>query len=149
MENEKYDLEKSIFWYQTVVDSFPEDETVKLAKNKVKMLKDLVASLDKPEEIDTVKVDSLGQQTGDSALTDSVMTPGVETESTTPDSAAQKEEKIDKEKTDPASEKEKALEEKEKEHKAAMENEARDDPIKNKGTVKKHEKDLPVKNIEK
>lgn len=34
MENKKYDLDSSLFWYKTVIDSFSMDESVQLAREK-------------------------------------------------------------------------------------------------------------------
>jgi len=149
MENEKFDLENSILWYQTVVDSFPDDETAKLAKDKVKMLNELAASLDKPEEEPAPKNPDVESDSLQTAIPDSLVVPPVENQPTTSDSTENKVEKVEAEKVNPDTKNNKELEEELKKRKAAMENEAMDDPIKNKGTVKKNEKDLPVKNIEK
>ena len=144
MENEKYDLEKSIYWYQTVVDSFPDNETAKLAKDKVKMLNELVVTPEEPTEEPLVEIRS---DTLKTVTTDSIVQPIIENETLQPDSIDQNE--IKEEKTNSDIEREKELEEELIKHKEAMENEAMNDPKRIKGNKKKDEKDLPVKNIEK
>jgi tetratricopeptide (TPR) repeat protein len=50
MENIKYDVDSTYFWYKTVVDSFPDSDIKNLAGEKVTLFKDLVKNTEKEEK---------------------------------------------------------------------------------------------------
>lgn len=58
MENKKYDLDSSLYWYKTVIDSFPGDEVVAMAKEKYNLLHQLVVDQETPPDSLAVTADN-------------------------------------------------------------------------------------------
>ena len=69
MENNKYDLDESILWYKTVIDSFPQDESVDIAKVKYKLLQKVVTMLNQAS--DTSKVENVSDSLNITNIPDS------------------------------------------------------------------------------
>ncbi|MBN2279552.1 MAG: tetratricopeptide repeat protein [Candidatus Marinimicrobia bacterium] len=127
MENEKYDLQNSIRWYQVVADSFPNEEAAVLAKEKLQILNALATSLQKPPEEKPAK-DEVLPATVPSDTISAIGTPAE-----LPDSTNQQ----------------KAIENIPDSIQIEKVKEAGNDAVQNKGNSEENEKTMPVKNIKK
>ena len=74
MENTKYDLDKSINWYKVVLDSFPNDENVQLARQRFNVLNSLKASISDTSKADIVPDSNLVNVSIDSSSTNARLT---------------------------------------------------------------------------